>query len=363
MDDEGDEAVPEERACPYCRSSDACEHQLLLVDYTFRTIEGGALYDAAKERWNAVEDQEDPNFDEGEAFDDLLEEVDRLANASREYVIEGGPGQTSQYNDYFCSSSARVKAAVKKFASNSLKYVAVEGDHCPFCHKLNAPAADDTCAHHVGWKWDGTFELSGALDSLRESWEEAGELIRSKQDEAGVRGLMRRSPKGKAIYRKIRDLAANDTTLSDLLPVVGVKEGEGWQTRGMLGGAGYNLYTKSRRIIQDAAAFCTKLCRSLEELESSPIVKAEVLPAPKAQGKRKRAVLLIVPRWPGGTMAQKFGHALRAALQVSKDDFKVVQMVPERILRVETDVSEQEFRKAMRKRDVSCPGPVHFVEM
>lgn len=119
MSDETEEVDANERACPYCGRNDACEHQLLFVDYTFRTIEGGALWEAARDRWTAIEDQEDPNFDEGEAFEDLLEEVDRLANACLKYVIEGGPGQTSQYYAYYCSSAKRVKAAVKKFEEKS----------------------------------------------------------------------------------------------------------------------------------------------------------------------------------------------------------------------------------------------------
>lgn len=49
-------------------------------------------------------------------------------------------------------------------------------------------------------------------------------------------------------------------------------------------------------------------------------------------------------------MAFKFGSALQTALRVSKDKITLVQMAPERIFRVETDVSEAEFRERMKSR-------------
>jgi hypothetical protein len=85
-------------------------------------------------------------------------------------------------------------------------------------------------------------------------------------------------------------------------------------------------------------------------------------PAKKARVKR-RAVLVVVTDWPDGTMAMKFGGALRAALDVSKDDMNLVQMAPERIFRVETTVSEVEFREAMKSRDVASGGNLLFMEI
>ena len=82
-----------------------------------------------------------------------------------------------------------------------------------------------------------------------------------------------------------------------------------------------------------------------------------------SQDREKRDVLLIVTKWPGGTMAFKFGHAIRRALRSSVEDLKLVQEKPERIFRIETDVSEVEFRNAMAESDVSSSGRVLFVEM
>jgi hypothetical protein len=84
-----------------------------------------------------------------------------------------------------------------------------------------------------------------------------------------------------------------------------------------------------------------------------------------SQGKEKpgRAVLVIVTEWPSGTMAMKFGSAMKRALRLTEDEMHVVQMSPEQIFRTMTDVTEGEFREAMSKSDVSCPGRVLFVEL
>lgn len=77
----------------------------------------------------------------------------------------------------------------------------------------------------------------------------------------------------------------------------------------------------------------------------------------------RRAVLVVVTDWPSGTMAMKFGAAMQAALDVAKEDMSLVQMAPERIFRVETTVSETEFREALRLRNVSSGGAVLFVDI
>ena len=62
-------------------------------------------------------------------------------------------------------------------------------------------------------------------------------------------------------------------------------------------------------------------------------------------------------------MAFKFGSALQTALRVSKDKITLVQMAPERIFRVETDVSEAEFRERMKSRGFNSNRNVLFIEM
>jgi hypothetical protein len=59
----------------------------------------------------------------------------------------------------------------------------------------------------------------------------------------------------------------------------------------------------------------------------------------------------------------KFGSALQNALKVSKVKMTLLQMAPERIFRVETDVSETKFRKTMKSRGFGPSYTVLFIEI
>ena len=362
MSDEDDESTTDENACPFCASTGGCEHLLLLVDLTFRTSDGGALFEAFGDRWGAISDREDNDFDEGVTFNDLLEEVDSLSDDSLTYIFEGGPGMTSEYGMYFCSSRERVESAVKRFEVASAAQADLEGDRCPLCQKTNAPASGDTCEHQVGWKWDGTFELDADLEGLHRSWQEAGEHLRTLTGtpdfDVPVAGMVG----GVAQRQKLVDLASDDADFSDLLDAVGVSAGGGWQTRGMLGGSGYNLYTDDLQSVKDATALYDGVCELAEHIDDKAL-REKSPPVVQDHSGRKRPVLIIVTQWPSGTMAMKFGYALRSALHVLADDRKIVQMEPERIFRAETEVSEEEFRTAMNKSGVSCPGRLLFIEL
>ncbi|WP_445785573.1 hypothetical protein [Sphingorhabdus sp.] len=87
-------------------------------------------------------------------------------------------------------------------------------------------------------------------------------------------------------------------------------------------------------------------------------------PDPKlVEARKKRPVLIVVEKWPHGTMAFKFGSALMSALGQHQDEATLVQLGPERIFRVETDVSEAEFRSALKARDASYHRRIHFSEL
>ena len=64
----------------------------------------------------------------------------------------------------------------------------------------------------------------------------------------------------------------------------------------------------------------------------------------------KRPILIVIPKWPDGTMAFKFGSVMRSVLKVSKDELKLIQFEPERIFRTTTDVSEAEFNHETRTK-------------
>ena len=114
-EDEGES----DNMCPYCSSEEDCEHLLLSVDLTFREAGGGDLYKAFKSKWSAILEEfgEKTDFDEREEFDSLLYLVSDLSDAERYSEIEGGPGQSSAYQNYYCSSAKAVINAVAKWSA------------------------------------------------------------------------------------------------------------------------------------------------------------------------------------------------------------------------------------------------------
>ena len=106
-DDEDEER--EESSCPFCGSTGDCPHLLLLVDKTFQEVSGGVLFDAFKGRLNS----DCANFQE------LLYEVDSLADAFDMYNFEDLPGSSSTYEVYYASSAAKAKKARSAFAAGS----------------------------------------------------------------------------------------------------------------------------------------------------------------------------------------------------------------------------------------------------
>lgn len=112
---EGDDEI----RCPFCDTMDNCDHLLLMVDQTFRQALGGVLYKAFNAKWSKiVEDADDPDFFEREPFEELLEEVDALADSELAASPDSAPGMSSTYSYYYCSSKNKTQAALKKFTSD-----------------------------------------------------------------------------------------------------------------------------------------------------------------------------------------------------------------------------------------------------
>lgn len=107
--------------CPYCSSSNDCEHLLLHVDRTFRTAEGGALMRVFDERWSDLCEKGGDDFDEREAFEDLLEEVDSSSDYSADFYFEGGPGRSSAYSIYYVKSASKADAVLARYTSGGEK--------------------------------------------------------------------------------------------------------------------------------------------------------------------------------------------------------------------------------------------------
>jgi hypothetical protein len=107
--------------CPFCHTND-CPHLLLLVDKTFRTADGGPLMKAFNDRWYDIceensneEGDANEDFDEREYFEELVEEVQSLADITDVHDHEGGPGNSSEYQLFFCETPGKIKAAIIAF--------------------------------------------------------------------------------------------------------------------------------------------------------------------------------------------------------------------------------------------------------
>ena len=108
----------DEVRCPYCHTTQDCEHFLLLVDTAERVAKGGTLRGTFNARLNRLlaEGEDDPKFGERHVFQDLLVDVEALADEQIESDFEGGPGQSTDYVFFFCSTRRRTDEAVKSFA-------------------------------------------------------------------------------------------------------------------------------------------------------------------------------------------------------------------------------------------------------
>jgi len=80
-EDESDEGSDEDdgATCPFCDTTEECDHLLLMVDKTFAEAQGGVLREAFNDRWfNRGEQARDA--EEGDFFQKRLDEVDSLAD-------------------------------------------------------------------------------------------------------------------------------------------------------------------------------------------------------------------------------------------------------------------------------------------
>ena len=63
----------------------------------------------------------------------------------------------------------------------------------------------------------------------------------------------------------------------------------------------------------------------------------------------KKVVLIVVPNWPDGTMSHTLGQVIKKSLDYDTDTIRLLQFAPERIFRIETEVTEEEFRLNLSK--------------
>lgn len=100
--------------CPFCKQASGCEHLLLLVDRTFRNVEGGALKNIFNDRWYKLLEEGGDDLSERDVFESLLEIVNENADESYEWAFEGGPGMSSDYSFYFVESAESAEKAAQE---------------------------------------------------------------------------------------------------------------------------------------------------------------------------------------------------------------------------------------------------------
>ena len=109
--------------CPHCGSTEPCEHVLLIVDLTFRESVGGALYRSFNDRWSSIFERNayDDDFDEKSSFEELIDEVDGIADFTEVYDFEGGPGCSASYQRFYLSDPFRMELALQSFIDDELE--------------------------------------------------------------------------------------------------------------------------------------------------------------------------------------------------------------------------------------------------
>lgn len=70
---------------------------------------------AFNNRWYALCEEGGDDFNECELFDNLIEEVDSLAEAANTYEQEGRPGMSSTHTIYYTSSETEARNALARF--------------------------------------------------------------------------------------------------------------------------------------------------------------------------------------------------------------------------------------------------------
>ena len=118
---------------------------------------------------------------------------------------------------------------------------------------------------------------------------------------------------------------------------------------------------------KEDAIFNAKIFPTSPEIQLSNfeenLYRPEEVPTIEKVSNLVRPVLIVVSKWPDGTMAFKFGSALSSALNVSSKEMELVQKSPERIFKVQTDVAESTFRNSLQSKDVSFSGKIFFLDL
>ncbi|MBX3589933.1 MAG: hypothetical protein KF755_03400 [Burkholderiaceae bacterium] len=135
------------------------------------------------------------------------------------------------------------------------------GDECPFCGRFNSPPADDLCEHAAAWVWDGQIEALGTGQAFAAAIQELGETIGSAEHSTTAELILEKLAGQNPVRARLID-AASDGLEEALSLVENAQAGDGWSTKGMLGGSGYTVCVPDSAALDVLASECRALVRA-----------------------------------------------------------------------------------------------------
>jgi hypothetical protein len=105
-------------SCPYCNSSESCEHHLLSIDISEGQACGGELYELFNTRLaQRLSEQraKDEDIEDSAVLSECISEVEELAASSGREVAGGMT--SGEFEDFFCSSSMLVSLVVERYSA------------------------------------------------------------------------------------------------------------------------------------------------------------------------------------------------------------------------------------------------------
>lgn len=129
------------------------------------------------------------------------------------------------------------------------------GDECPFCEHFNSPPADDICGHAAAWVWDGQVEALGGGKLFESALEQLTELVETADEGSPIQAMLGAQARRNPARQSLIDAAS--LPLDEALEAVAsARSGEGWSTKGPLGGWGHTVCVADSAELDRLTAEC-----------------------------------------------------------------------------------------------------------
>jgi hypothetical protein len=139
------------------------------------------------------------------------------------------------------------------------------------------------------WKWDGSLDLGDDLEELKRAWDDVCALVDEHGEDPAFKRLVAEEVGADADRQRLFDLANCNTDFSDLMDRVHIRSGEGWQTDGILGGSGHNLYVGDRKKLTSAIDWY----QGIQERLKAPSLRRDDAAEEKGGARMRR----VIDRW------------------------------------------------------------------